>query len=825
MLECVLPEKRKPVTIAGDSNKKNKISNSLPQKRKSPVKKPKNDDQAPTLLEKIKTGSSRILTNAPVTTQDILSTGQKKKKRRVDPPRPATDIAVLDVLRDAWRKWLIITIATTVVPYEKYTDFQKPYKKKEAALIDKYVQQMKDDRENEVVVQELKTKLVKYKEEHGIVNVPQDDEELGNIINNIRNQFHHIVNNPKFFDWLLDKGFIMAFFAGRTPKKDEKRHLEKIDEVRAKQRQATEAFETQQYIKASLCKQFPILKEELAALKEECQRGFHDYIKKCKIACKKGHHPIYGIPVPLKRNIYGDASLVHFNTTSTNPDERGERVTLDIERWIQPDGGIYTLKKNGKKGKITYGSKEHSSVKINRTLPSEATVPIYLLVLFSYFPHLNWKPFCRAAGKKRKAESSAEIDHILQVHEKCHFAYLEAVPGSENTYRNKFSATHSTQREKSGKTQGKPFHIFHGGIEIFTASTAQEGVTFLKERFPEKFQAMKEHSLVIKLSAALHQESRYCELEKKYFLDRGIILVYTQEYLNSQKYLLDEVWRYNLTQTDKHPKDVLTLTWKQPNDPHLKDCKLLAISNKGRIMFTDGEIKDGSINHEKHEPVVLEDELRAKRKRAPTKIHSLYNGKGIHTLVWPAFKEEKRGDRMVLHENGDEFLRTNKDGKKINVYTNELASLYLGDAAQNNRDRVVDEIDWARRIPANEACFYDPAGCLIQETFFSVQEFCQERDFTYNSDLLQVWDGKSTHSHGYTLEFVIPRPDRPPCVRVGKEMIDKKTKNQCVIKKLKDGGGVEIEFCDGKKIVSRRNSVTNPAFEDVSVDELSCHPD
>jgi len=661
-----------------------------------------------------------FLTNAPVTTQDILRTGQKKKKRRVDPPRPATDIAVLDVLRDAWRKWLIITIATTVVPYEKYTDFQKPYKKKEAALIDKYVQK-------------------------------------------------------------------------------------------------------KQYRKTNLCQQFPILKEELAALEEECQRGFDAYIKKCKIACKKDHHLIYGIPEPLETNDHGDASLVYFNTTSTNPDERGERVILDIERWIQPNGGIYTLKKNGEKGKISYGSKRDMSYVINRTLPSKATVKIYLLVLFSYFPHLNWKPFCRAAGSLIKGKENAQVDHVLQVHEKCHFAYLEAVPGSENVYRNKFSAKHSTQREKSSKTQGKPFHIFHGGIEIFTASASPKGAAFLNKRFPEEFQAMKEYTLAIILSVALNQENRYCEQENKYLSDRGITLVYTQEYLVSQKYLLDEdeVWRYNPTKTDKHPKDVLPLTWKQPNDPRLKGCKLLAISNKGRIMFTDGEIKYGFITYE---PLVLEDELRAKRRRAPPKIHSIYNNKKIHELVWLAFKEEKRGDRMVLHKNGDEFLRTNKDGKKINVYTNELASLYLGDAAQNSKDRSDDEIAWARRIPANEARFYDPEGCLIQGTFYSVQEFCQKRDFTYHSDLLQVWDGKSTNFHGYTLEFVIPRPDRPPCVRVGKEMIDKKTKNQCVIKKLKDGGYVEIEFCDGKKIESRRNSVTNAGFEDVSDNDGNSQP-
>jgi len=158
------------------------------------------------------------------------------------------------------------------------------------------------------------------------------------------------------------------------------------------------------------------------------------------------------------------------------------------------------------------------------------------------------------------------------------------------------------------------------------------------------------------------------------------------------------------------------------------------------------------------------------------------------------------------------------------VYTNELASLYLGDAAQNSKDRSDDEIAWARRIPANEARFYDPKGCLIKGTFYSVQEFCQKRrDFT-NLNLNQVWNGTRIHSRGYTLEFVIPRLDRSACVRVGKEMIDKKTKKQCVIKKLKDAGWVEIEFCDDKKIVLRKHSVANAGFEDVSDNDGNSQP-
>ena len=95
------------------------------------VKKPKNDDkQAPTVFETLRVTAGAILANPPVpTTHDILTTETKTKKRRVDPPRPATDIHVSDVLRNACRKLLIIVLrnawrkwfAATVVPYNVCT--------------------------------------------------------------------------------------------------------------------------------------------------------------------------------------------------------------------------------------------------------------------------------------------------------------------------------------------------------------------------------------------------------------------------------------------------------------------------------------------------------------------------------------------------------------------------------------------------------------------------------------------------------------------------------------------------------------------------------
>ena len=46
-----------------------------------------------------------------------------------------------------------------------------------------------------------------------------------------------------------------------------------------------------------------------------------------------------------------------------------------------------------------------------------------------------------------------------------------------------------------------------------------------------------------------------------------------------------------------------------------------------------------------------------------------------------------------------------------------------------------------------------------------------------------------------------------------------------MIKKLKPDGMVDIEFCDNKKIESRKNSVTKPAFEeDISDNDGNSQP-
>ena len=176
---------------------------------------------------------------------------------------------------------MIKTIAATVVPYETYKDLRTPYKTKEQDLINKYVQKIKDDRENEVEVQELKQQLAEYKEQHGNVNVTPAKKEkiMASKISDIRVKHNYIVRNPKFFDWLLDEGKLIMAFKPGTTKKDEKKHQKQIEKVRAKQEKEIKAFEKREYSNQSLGLLFPEFKDELAALKEEFSKEFHAYLE------------------------------------------------------------------------------------------------------------------------------------------------------------------------------------------------------------------------------------------------------------------------------------------------------------------------------------------------------------------------------------------------------------------------------------------------------------------------------------------------------------------------------------------------------------------
>ena len=252
----------------------------------------------------------------------------------------------------------------------------------------------------------------------------------------------------------------------------------------------------------------------------------------------------------------------------------------------------------------------------------------------------------------------------------------------------------------------------------------------------------------------------------------------------------------------------------QAEDPYLKDSSLKAISNKGRIWDGNNHKKNGEILEK--EVIIIEEAILANTK-PPTKKHSYHGNKRIHKLVWLACKKEKiPAGKLILHKNGDEHLRQNKFGQRINVYTNDIDSLYIGSDEQNTIDKVKDTISWYKRIPSREFRIYNPKG-QFQGTYHSVIEFFrdigEESEGKKWSHLNGVLRGEKTHCRGYTIEYVIPRNNMPVNIRPGKKMIDIKTNKPCFIKELKNK--IYIEFCDNQVKASRTSTIQQPAFKDI----------
>ena len=137
-----------------------------------------------------------------------------------------------------------------------------------------------------------------------------------------------------------------------------------------------------------------------------------------------------------------------------------------------------------------------------------------------------------------KGNNNAEVDHVLQIHAKCHYAYLECVPHSENAYRTKFSSTNAARIKKKGITQGKPFDIYKDNDKVYTAATSQEGSVYIIEhlyKFPDHT------DLASSIRGALNKNSAKHKCCVKLFAKHGITLKYTKEFLESQEDLPDEI--------------------------------------------------------------------------------------------------------------------------------------------------------------------------------------------------------------------------------------------------------------------------------------------
>ena len=238
------------------------------------------------------------------------------------------------------------------------------------------------------------------------------------------------------------------------------------------------------------------------------------------------------------------------------------------------------------------------------------------------------------------------------------------------------------------------------------------------------------------------------------------------------------------------------LIWKQHKHEILIKSKLIAISNKGRI-WTKNYGKKYTEPKSNDEIVIIEEVIRKKGKR-PKKLHSYASSVDGAILVHLAWSHEKISNyRWVLHKNGDKYLRKNKHGQIINVYTNEFESLYIGSPKDNSRDQIIDEIEWYKKFPKEEFWIFDPKGENIGK-FHSIIEFAHSinEKAEYWSHLYDVLKGERRHCKGYTIKYVIYRPNMPIHLYVGKKVIDIKTKKKCIIKEFTNNSAIIIELCD-----------------------------
>lgn len=728
-------------------------------------------------------------------------------------------------------------IRATIVPGEYYKNFSEKFMLEKNKLIDKFIIPAI---ENEYETKKLKSAFQRYFDKHRNANVtnlkdPYIDTDTGlnlsEIANNIRNRWDHIKKNPKFFEWLIEKGFKLHNFKG---KENEKR-IKDIRSIHSKINIDKKKYYEERYDKFyHISDEY---KDDIETLISNQQKEFDNYIDECSACVDIKTHPIYGPEKPERLNKFGDANLVYFSTELGN--NNGKKMIFQYEKFIQRDGGIYTILKNGEKSKISYGSKKQQLVALQIQIKGcDKTIQrnIHLLRMMSYYPHLNWEPFCKC-NIKSQGKGTMEIDHITQNHSNCHYVFLEVVPNYENAYRSsRFSKNNKERRKQAGITTGKSMNIIQHGTVVKQVENAREASEYLKSNLEIDIS-----SIDIPLIANDKLDSRPGLRKLK---DNGNFdIKYTDEYQKSQEDLAGEIWRFNPKY--EHDPQVLLwiqrfnnnntklyktmilqewfhcgmkrkfsckiLTWKQHKHKILIKSKLIAISNKGRV-WTKNYGKKYTEPKSNDEIVIIEEVIREKGKR-PKKLHSYAgsdDGAVLVHLAWSHKKISKDEYRWVLHKNGDEYLRNNKHGQIINVYNNEFESLYIGSPEENSRDQIIDEIEWYKKFPEEEFLIFDPIGVNIGK-FHSVMEFAHsinEQAASW-SHLYAVLNGERRHCKGYTIKHVISRPNMPIHLYVGKKVIDIKTKKKCIIQKFTNNSTIVIELCDSNEITRRWAPIKN----------------
>jgi hypothetical protein len=437
------------------------------------------------------------------------------------------------------------------------------------------------------------------------------------------------------------------------------------------------------------------------------QQQLEDYEKEIENGLR-----IYGDPKhqpsPINKE---DALLIARN-------EKGREIKLKLEYYMTPEGHKYCLKEN--KGTFKKINVRENKGRYQLTLADESKkfFKTTHLQLWSYYPHLDWKPFCENL-KNNGGNNDASVDHIKQEHKACHYKYLEAVPISENCRRSGLF-NDKEQYKKAAQSRCKPFTIKLDGEQIGGVFHSGNAVDYLS----------KEHKINID-SACI---SRCLNGNRKTAYKKRLTFEYTEDYLNIQKDFDDEIWK---KMEEWCQKEEIINRYKRRK----KGLPPKAISNKGRIKTNTGKITNGS--------------------QVKGSNHSRYNGVDLSMLVWEAFSVEVIGNLCLLHDDKHDSNKKDENDKVIR-YSNWFETLRLGTNQENRKDMSKEMQRVAEHNPENEFIVRNKDGIEVMRSHYvpeCVDELNKDYpDITFRSSAIHKCLKKELKTHqGFTFKKVIPR--------------------------------------------------------------------
>ena len=439
------------------------------------------------------------------------------------------------------------------------------------------------------------------------------------------------------------------------------------------------------------------------------KQQLEDYIKKIENGLR-----IYGapkhIPSPINKE---DALLIARN-------EKGKQVKLMFEYFMTPEGHKYRLNENkdGTFKKIYVSENKGGVYELRLKNGKTKNFRVHHLQLWSYYPRLDWKPFCENL-RGNGGNNDATVDHIKQEHKACHYKYLEVVPQSENSKRSGLSRD-KERKVKEVQSQGKPFTMKLDGKQI-------------GDEFPSRNDAVKYLSKKHNITVNPSRISECLNGKRKTVYNGRLTFEYTQEYLDSQKDLDGEKWK---KMEEWCQKEAIINRYENIKN----GIPPKAISDKGRIKNGHGKITNGNQEGSNR---------------------SLFNGVLVHILIWEAFSVEVIGDKSLLHDDKHDSNKKDENDKVIR-YSNWFETLRLGTHQENMEDRSREMERVAKLNPENEFIVRNKEGIEVKRASYisrCVDELkAQFRGNRFHPYAIGKCLKKEQKTHlGFTFNYVILR--------------------------------------------------------------------